>query len=130
MAEDGNKPDSENKPAIGNANHTLSGDFAKGNNAAAGHKQGDHAKANDFKKTFQAAITDQDIIDIAQKMVFLAKTGNVKAAKEVLDRCMGKPPQAVNIEGDINVNMTGLLELIDGSSKGKLPDSQEGENAG
>ena len=93
----------EAKDTNTNANHVSNGDFAKGNTAAKGHSTKAQKKGHDFKAMFQQAITHADMTAIAKKLVELAKKGDVKAAKEVLDRCMGKAPQphAVNITGEV-----------------------------
>ena len=100
MAEDGAKSDSKNGIAGVSADHKPNGDFAKGNTAGAKTTNREHAKAMDFKRIFQSAITEQDMLDIAKAMLTKAKGGDVKAAKEVLDRCMGKPEQPVQVSGD------------------------------
>ncbi len=45
-----------------------------------------------------AAVTEKDMCDVVLKLVELAKSGNVPAAKEVLDRCLGRPVEADLIE--------------------------------
>ena len=102
MAEDGGKLDSKNEIATSNANHKPNGDFAKGNTASVGRQQGSQVTANKFKLAFQAAISETDIQDIAKAMLIKARAGDVKAAKEVMDRCMGKPEQPVQVTGDNN----------------------------
>jgi hypothetical protein len=47
------------------------------------------------------AVTDDDLRDIIRTLVEQAKGGNVPAAREVLDRLLGKPVQAV-IQADEN----------------------------
>lgn len=78
-----------------------SGKFAKGNTEGSKTKgkQPLHAKKMEFAELFKAAISPDDIKAIADKLVSQARAGNVKAAKEILDRCMGKPPQAVELTG-------------------------------
>jgi len=82
-----------------NDTHDSRGKFTKGNQAARGHSTKQQTKAIDFKVVFQNAITNRDMVAIAKKMVKLAKKGDIKAAKEVLDRCMGKPPQTHEVGG-------------------------------
>jgi hypothetical protein len=109
MAEDAVKPVSKEKVAGVSANHKPNGDFAKGNTAGVKTTNREHSRAMEFKKIFQSAITDQDMLDIAKAMLTKAKTGDVKAAQEVLNRCMGKPEQPVNLEhtGNITVEIVG-----------------------
>lgn len=82
-----------------NANHKSNGDFAKGNTAAKDHKDPAANKRQDFSLWFKEAVTCDDMKAIAMKMVVLAKNGNVKATKEVLDRCMGKAAQSLEVTG-------------------------------
>lgn len=78
-----------------------SGKFTKGNTA--GSKTTgthiDHTTKLKFAEIFKAAITFEDIKDIAAAMVKEARAGNVKAASMILDRCCGKPPQAIALTG-------------------------------
>jgi hypothetical protein len=57
----------------------------------------------DFKKVFQQAVSHKDMVAIAKKLVKKAKAGDVKAAKEVLDRCMGKAEQPVRVDATLDV---------------------------
>lgn len=78
-----------------------SGKFAKGNTSGSltQGKQPSHTKKIEFAEIFKAAVSNQDIKDIAAAMVQEAKAGNVKAASMILDRCCGKPAQAMEITG-------------------------------
>ncbi|MHC4757610.1 MAG: hypothetical protein ACYTE8_03035 [Planctomycetota bacterium] len=85
--------------------HKKNGDFAKGNKAAAGHKDPQAEMKKDFSRWFKEAVTKKDIQDIAKNLIAIATSkkskSSVRATKEVLDRCMGKPPQGENIgQGD------------------------------
>ena len=83
----------------------VSGKFQKGNTAGSLTK-GKHPEAKrkrNLAEAFKAAVTITDIKAIAKKLVKEAKAGNAKAAKEVLDRCCGKPPQDINL-GDADGN--------------------------
>ena len=44
------------------------------------------------------AVTTADMRAVVRKLLDLAKAGNVQAAKEVIDRCIGKPTEADLIE--------------------------------
>jgi hypothetical protein len=54
------------------------------------------------------AVSEDDIAGIVQKLVELAKDGNVRAATEVLSRCLGKP-EAV----DLLERLEALEELLE-----------------
>ncbi len=76
-----------------------SGKFVKGNACNKTGKHPEFKQKLDFAIAFKAAVSNDDIKAIAKKLIKDAKAGNVKAAKEVLDRCCGKPPQALEIGG-------------------------------
>lgn len=99
MAEDGPKQESKGSGTNRSGNFDSNGKFAKGNRAGEGHSTPSHTATQDFKKWFQGAVSKQDISDIATAMVTKARAGDAKAAQLVLDRCMGKPEQPVNVGG-------------------------------
>ena len=43
-------------------------------------------------------MSDEDLIQIAQSLVEKAKSGDVAAAKELLDRCLGKSKATLAVE--------------------------------
>ena len=47
--------------------------------------------AEKLRSAMLSAVSDQDIADVTQKLIALAKGGDVSAAKLLFDRCMGKP---------------------------------------
>ena len=74
------------------------GRFAKGNKAATskGHA---HAKKLKHAEAFKAAITIKDVKDIAKVMLKEALKGDARAAQFIMDRCAGKPAQALELTG-------------------------------
>ena len=62
------------------------GQFAPGNRASAGRT----SRATELRKAFVAAVSAEDVAAIAQKLVELAKAGDVPCAKLILDR-LGRP---------------------------------------
>ena len=77
----------------------ANGQFAKGNKAGCAHKSPAAKRKETLAEAFKAAVTITDIKAIAKKMAKQAKGGDVKAAQFVLDRCCGKPPQAIALTG-------------------------------
>ncbi len=58
-----------------------------------------HAKlVGKLRAAMLAAVSDAEMKAIVAKLVELAKGGNVPAAKEVLDRCLGRPVEADLLE--------------------------------
>ncbi len=72
------------------------GRFAPGNPGGPGNP---HAKqTGKLRSAMLKAVTEKDMRAVVMKLVELAKSGNVPAAKEVLDRCLGRPVEADLIE--------------------------------
>ena len=75
------------------------GQFAKGNTAGEGKKTPSAIHKQRLTEVFKATVTSQDIIAIAKKLVEKAKKGDYQAAKDVLDRCLGKPKETLELGG-------------------------------
>ncbi len=72
------------------------GRFAEGNVGGPGNPHARHV--GQLRSALLAAVTREDMEAVIRKLVELAKNGNIQAAKEVLDRCLGKPQEADLIE--------------------------------
>lgn len=96
------------KPSTNGRN--KNGQFAKGNCVATGRAPD---KTHKFKLTeaFKNSVTEADIIDIAKKLVKKAKAGDYQAAKDVLDRCLGRPKETHEI-GGIGGQRRLIVELV------------------
>ena len=58
-----------------------------------------HAAAvGGWRKALADAITPEDISEVVAKLVTKAKTGQAWAVRELLDRCLGRPQQKMEIE--------------------------------
>lgn len=80
------------------------GQFAKGHSISRGpHKGGDGTKAKMLKAALLSAVSPKDIVEIARALVKKAKKGDVFAAREVLDRMVGKADE--NIQGEITITV-------------------------
>ena len=74
----------------------ATGRFAKGNPGGPGNP---YAKqAGKLRSAMMRAVTPTDMRCIVQKLVELAEEGNVQAAREVIDRCVGKSFEADLLE--------------------------------
>ncbi len=72
------------------------GRFAPGNPGGPGNP---HAKkVGKLRSAMLNAVTEAELTSVIKKLVELAKSGNVPAAKEVLDRCLGRPVEADLLE--------------------------------
>ena len=67
-----------------------------------------HAKrVAELRSAMLSAVTEDDIREIVQKLVAMAKEGDIAAAREVLLRTLGRP-----VESDLLERLEGLEELI------------------
>lgn len=83
-------------PSGGDGGRDGRGRFATGNTASRGNP---HAQAvGRLRAALLGAVTPDDLSEIVVALVAKAKAGDVAAAREVLDRCLGKVPQAVAIK--------------------------------
>lgn len=68
---------------------TASGRFAPGNKLGRGNPFARQAQR--LRSALFAAVSEEDLRDVVQALVAQAKQGNVQAAREVLERTLGKP---------------------------------------
>ena len=80
----------------GNNGRGEGGRFASGNKFAKGNPFA--RQIAQLRSALVSAVTPEDMAAIVAKLIDLAKSGNVPAAKEVLDRVLGKPHEADLIE--------------------------------
>jgi hypothetical protein len=71
------------------------GRFGAGNSFGKGNPH--HAKVARLRSALLAAVTEDDIAAVVAKLIELAKAGDVHAAKELLDRVLGKSVAAVEL---------------------------------
>jgi hypothetical protein len=75
-----------------------SGRFTRGNPGGPGNPYS--RRVSDFRNVLLEAVTDDDLYDIARALVERGKAGDVMAAREVLDRLMGKAKATLAIENE------------------------------
>ncbi|MEX2169508.1 MAG: hypothetical protein WD851_09355 [Pirellulales bacterium] len=80
-------------PAESNGHHgrDTSGRFAPGNKAGRGNPLA--RKVQQLRAALVQAVTEADVKNIIAALVKAAKAGDVVAAREILDRTIGKPAQ-------------------------------------
>ncbi len=72
------------------------GTFAQGNEGGPGNP---HAKrVNQLRSALLDAVTPEDITEVVQRLIIEAKTGDVPAARVLLDRVFGKPKTNAEVE--------------------------------
>lgn len=89
--------DSPRKPNGANG-RDAGGRFALGNAGGPGNPYA--RKVAQVRATLMRAVKLQDIKAIVQSLIERAKNGDVVAAREVLDRILGKSMQAIELTGD------------------------------
>ncbi len=90
------------KPKPLNDGRDRKGKFGKGNHCATGRNDTEAAqRSNKLKAALLSAVTAKDMQAIAGELVKKAKTGDVPACKELFDRCLGKPHQTHEVEGEL-----------------------------
>lgn len=82
------------------------GTFATGNKAGKGNPMA--RKAQQLRAAMFRAITATDLREIVKKLVDLAKGGDVAAAREVLQRCLG-PAESLDILERLN-NLEAVIQ--------------------
>jgi len=76
----------------GNNGRDQTGRFASGNRFGRGRPLG---AQSELRSAMIEAVGPEDVRDIVLSLVRKAKSGDVAAAKEVLDRCCGRTPLAL-----------------------------------
>jgi hypothetical protein len=72
--------------------------FAKGNPGGPGNPFA--RQINALRAQLYAAVTEQDMAEVVQALLAGAKAGKLAYIRELLDRLIGKPPQAIQLSGD------------------------------
>ena len=85
------------------------GFFLPGNKCGKGGNP--HAeKVTRLRAAIYEATNDEDVRDIWKKLLALAKGGNLTAAKEVLDRLLGKSKETVEVTGGLGEAIGSIRE--------------------
>lgn len=90
------------------------GRFSANNKAASGRRHPHAARVASLRKSMLAAVRLSDIKAIMQKLVEMAKAGDIHAAREVLSRTLGDPIPA-DLEqrlADVEVLLNSEDELL------------------
>jgi hypothetical protein len=89
----------------GCSGRNAKGQFTKGNKPTGGRANQPMVKMRaKLQAALQAAVTEADIMDIVKGLIAKAKGGDVAAAREVLDRVIGKAEE--NVKGEITITVT------------------------
>ena len=91
----------------GSNGRTAGGQFAVGNAGGPGNPHG--RRVETLRSALLDAVTDDDLQAIVSKLVEMAKGGDLRAMKEVLDRTLGKSPAAVWLDVSAHDDVCGIL---------------------
>lgn len=93
----------------GNGGRDARGRFVKGNLGGP-----ENPKARDvarLREVFRSAVPDSDIRALAKRLVAMGKRGNVFAAREVLDRVLGKSAIVLDQSAE-NDSVLPVIEVV------------------
>lgn len=76
------------------------GRFTAGNRFARGNPHNQRAQL--LRARLLERVAGDDIDRIIEALIAKAKTGDIVAIREVLDRCMGKPRQAIDMDAQVH----------------------------
>jgi hypothetical protein len=68
----------------------IAGRFTKGNAAAAGHRNPNARRVQQFYNAFIRSVSVSDIKFVVRKLIKKARSGDLAAIRELLDRTVGK----------------------------------------
>jgi len=83
--------------------HLPNGDFAPGNQIGKGQGNPYAKKVAAIRAALFDAVTPADISEVVAKILAQAKAGDMIAARELLDRLLGKPKQTMEVDGLLQV---------------------------
>src|SRR5262245_35289336 len=96
------------------------GRFAAGNKAGRGNPLNRHAHR--LRYALLSAVKREDIREVAAALLDKAKGGDVAAIKELLDRVMGRPTQALALSGPDGEQLTLSVQTLTSVVLGALGD--------
>lgn len=78
-------------------NFTPNGKFARGNKLGRGRNP-KSVRTERLRVAMMASVSPEDIFEIMTEFIEAAKNGNISAAREVLDRAVGKTEESVLVK--------------------------------
>lgn len=100
-------------------NRNELGQFVKGNTASVGHGRPPISREKKYMERFQKRLRLKDVSEITDKLIEMAKGGNIRAIKLLFAYAFGQPPQYIeaNIQQkSLSVDLQVAIEKIYGSS--------------
>lgn len=96
--------------ANGSNGRDARGRFAAGNAGGPGNPQAKKTAA--LRASLLTSVTIKDLRDVVKALIREAKAGDVAAARELLDRTIGKPATSVEI-GRIGDSQAGVIPILE-----------------
>jgi hypothetical protein len=101
-----------------NGRDPISGRFLPGNAGGPGNPHAGRVAA--LRSALLATVSEEDLREILARLIEEAKAGSIAAAKEVLDRCLGRVPDWDSIDrrdsaGPLVIHQGIRLEVVGGS---------------
>ena len=94
----------ENEPALSETNgRDPKGKFATGNRISQGNPIARRTHA--IRRELTKAVKPNDVREIVAALIMQAKGGDVAAAKEIFDRVLGRPSQAIAVQAQIDAQV-------------------------
>lgn len=70
------------------------------------------AKVAAYRAAIWNAVSEDDVADIARRLVILGKAGDVAAAKVIFERCAGKPVEVAEEDSDDAMRMARFMRAF------------------
>ena len=102
----------------GDADRNEKGQFVAGNHAAKGNPHA--ARVAQIRSLLLSEVTDDSLKAIIKTLIAQAVGGDVQAAREILDRCIGKPNLAIAIDANVEQNTIlppNFIQFLDWQAK-------------
>lgn len=96
--------------ANGSNGHGPDGKFLQGNPGGPGNPHA--AEVSQLRSALLQAVTADDLRNVIAALVNQAKSGNVQAAKVLLDRLFGRPKLEVELSGDSQLSMEQRVSIV------------------
>lgn len=106
-------------PPSNGAQRAGNGQFLAGHKLAKGNP--DMARVRQWRRKLRNAVTPQRFGAVVETLVRSAERGEPWAIALLMDRCLGKPVQPVDIAGEVLSRYTITIELIDDRDPGYPP---------
>ena len=100
--------------------------FVKGKS---GNPKGRPVKQVNYLGAILSTTTEEDVVEVFQKLLIKAKSGDIAATKIVLEYLAGKPAQQVDVTSNgLTIAPTVINFVDDGEPESEIPTAMETED--